>query len=61
MAIRYKFAQNLDMAGTPMLAIVEYLTRMVDLVIQIVRLDGTRKVSAVYDVPTNTYLFGGME
>ena len=61
MAIRYKFAQNLDMAGTPMLAIVEYLTQMVDLVIQIDRLDSTRKVSAVYDVPTDTYLFGGRE
>lgn len=58
MAINRKFDQNLDMAGHQMKQLGEFLTDLVDLVIQIERLDGTRKVSAVYAPKADAYLLG---
>ena len=56
MALKRKFGQNLDMAGTPMQAVHEFLNDMVDLVIQINRSEGCRKVVSVWDVKHKTEL-----
>ena len=57
MVIKRKFAQNLDMAGTPMQAVDEFLDDMLDLVVQIKKTDhGTRKVTSVWDVKNKVEL-----
>ena len=59
MVIKRKFAQNLDMAGTPMQAVDEFLDDMLDLVVQIKKTDyGTRKVTSVWDVKNKVELLG---
>ena len=56
MALKRKFGQNLDMAGTPMQAVDGFLYDMLDLVIQIDRSEGKRQVVSVWDVKNKTEL-----
>ena len=61
MALKRKFGQNLDMAGTPMQAVDEFLYDMLDLVVQLNKIDrvrGIRTVSSILDVKNGKELLG---